>query len=444
MDRLERELRVSLARAAETGAPDPVRLRNPALAGGSKESAGVPGGSSGRRWAAVAAAGMTMAVAAAVVVPIWHSKQAGSGTPRLPAASSSGPATSSAPTPADAPVPHADGKHPLWPLKVPGIPSRTIDQLPVGPAPDVPLPYTLDPRTSPELAAKPTLVTAEGRVEFTGTVGVDLLDARPQGLFVETHGPGHDGEDGLYDVRVVLVGKGNTQRELYHGAVAGSFAVSPDGATVAVDTWIGVATKTPAEVVLVDVASGRITHRLAGRFNYATWLGNTTLLLKDPQSGAPARAWRAPWTASTPETVDPGSTGVIWTAAGLLRVDETQGCLQRLDSSLKVLEASCGGWSIQGRISPDGRYVPVEWRHNGDQGTRRAGLLDMTTNQITAWPADLAGPSWLAPGEALLSPRWYEDQSDSAHCLLATGTCERIPADSFSALFRAATWLGRY
>lgn len=265
MDALERELGGALTRAAESGVPEPVRLRNPAVSGlsrlvgpsrrvrtsglsGASTRSGaevpeieVPGG--GRRWAvATAAAGLTLVVVAAVLGPIWSSKQAGHGKPVDPAASSGAPDVSATATPSvDTGTPHGDGKHPLWPLTVPGIPGRTVDQLPQGPAPDVPLPYTLDLRTGPDLASSPTLVTTDGRLEFTdpGMSSIFLLGERPQGIFVVALGTGHDGQDGLFNLRVYLVGRGNSRREVYRTSAASSVDVSPDGTTLAVNTWLG-------------------------------------------------------------------------------------------------------------------------------------------------------------------------------------------------------------
>jgi hypothetical protein len=136
-------------------------------------------------------------------------------------------------------------------------------------------------------------------------------------------------------------------------------------------------------------------------------------------------------------------------AKGLIGVNQSLGCLERLDASLNVVEASCGGWSA-GPLSPDGRYVDVVWQSATD-ASKRVGVLDTTTDQVVNMSVvDGGGAQWLGQGKVLLTPQAANNggdranpSPDSAVCVLASDTCERVPAASFTRLFQAAEWLGK-
>lgn len=48
-------------------------------------------------------------------------------------------------------------------------------------------------------------------------------------------------------------------------------------------------------------------------------------------------------------------------AAGLVALDDTTGCLQRLDADANVTVVNYDKWRSAGFVSPDGRYVSLEW-----------------------------------------------------------------------------------
>jgi hypothetical protein len=450
MDLLERELRSALDRAATAGVSGQVRLRNPALV----EAAGVTDSMAGMkrsgRWLIVASAAMTVTAIAAVVAVGTNrtGHRVGATDGQLATAS---PAKSSSASPTASPRlaggPGSDGVHTLWHLAVPPAPTRDVGGLPLGAAPEVPKPYVVLPGTAPDLARYPTLVTADGPVEFKGAAAVFLVGSLPQGVLVATTGLGHDGQDGMRDVHLLVVGKGNVQREIFHGPAMLMASVAPDGATVAVNTWLQDASA--GEVDLVDVASATITHRLPGQFTDLGWAANDSLLLIGPGESPKSYAWGTPWSAAGARALGVDLTYVVPSAKGLIGVNQSLGCLERLDASLNVVEASCGGWSA-GPLSPDGRYVDVVWQSATD-ASKRVGVLDTTTDQVVNMSVvDGGGAQWLGQGKVLLTPQAANNggdranpSPDSAVCVLASDTCERVPAASFTRLFQAAEWLGK-
>jgi len=91
----------------------------------------------------------------------------------------------------------------------------------------------------------------------------------------------------------------------------------------------------------------------------------------------------------------------------------------------KVTEANCGGWSLVGPVSPDGRYVPMEWP-TADGGVTR-GALDGLENKVRPWPIRGTNPSWLGTGDVLLTQIDVEDNPAAVRCDLTDGTCVRAP-----------------
>ncbi|XVU27385.1 hypothetical protein ACQPZJ_10200 [Actinoplanes sp. CA-054009] len=233
----------------------------------------------------------------------------------------------------------ADGTHPLWTLGISETYAQTFDQLAPGGPITAPVPRTVDTE----------LVTEAGPVRFAGSSAVHLLARRDNGVFVAVTGA--EGGDGLFDVDFVLVGAGNSRRTILHAAEAGSVAVSPNGTMLAFSTGGGRAVK------LVDVSSGRVVHQLAGRFTQAAWASDTALLLT---SEAGISAWRAPWTGDG-ERIPVRASSAMSVAGGIVALDDTTGCLLKLDGDATVTMANCNGWKSAGPASADGRLLPLEW-----------------------------------------------------------------------------------
>src|SRR4029453_11307314 len=104
------------------------------------------------------------------------------------------------------------------------------------------------------------------------------------------------GEDGLHDVRFEVVAADNTRREFYRAAEASSVTVSPDGTTLAVSTWLGGGgQQSQPAVELVDVASGRVAHRLPGRFTQVAWASDNAVVLSGTPGEPRTFARGAPW-----------------------------------------------------------------------------------------------------------------------------------------------------
>jgi hypothetical protein len=382
--------------------------------------------------AAVAA----VAVGVTVVVPqlISHEGPAATPAPTTPSVSTSPRSSSASPTPASTthPIGTADGVHPLWPLRLSDGPTKHFADLSEGGHVDLPLPYTLDPQMIPELVDAPTLVTTAGSVQFDASKfkTVRLLGQRAQGVFVVLNGVGYDGIDGFHDASVVLVRPDNSRRELYSAAELTGVHVSPDGAMVAVST--------PDSVEIVDVTSGKVTHRLSGKRLALAWASNERLLF-GPEAGPFDREWRAPWTGAgqpttstvvLPQPIEGGN--VVFTERGL--------CVQRLNADEVVTAANCSGARSAGPISPGGRYVPLEWTKA--DGTVARGVLDVAQGVLRPWP--LANvrqfPSWLGPDDVVLTEE-IEDPYVAAHCNLTTGVCGIVTDQISSGLWRGADWL---
>lgn len=431
MDELERRLSRLLTTVSERADPAATRLRNPA-------DSARPGparlGSGRRRSAWVTAAAAVTVAGVAVGITVGVPELTGYGEPGASASPSPSAGRSQG---------VSDGMHPLWSLAVVEAPSRSFDSLPVGGRVDLPVPYTVDPRSAPGLVSVPTLVTATGAIRFSvvDTKAVHLLAQRSQGSFVVVTGPGHDGEDGWYDVRFVLVAPDNTSREFYRARQAGSVGVSPDGTKLAVTTWLDDGRQQSEPVVeLVDVGSGRVEHRLPGRFTQVVWASDRAILLSGPEDVATSRVWRAPWTGSG-ERSSVGSGGAMAVDGGLVALDEARGCLQRLDADADVIEVNCNRWGSAGQVSPGGRYVSLEWTR-GDGQVRR-GVLDVRQNQVRSWPAEGINPSWLGPAEVLLTQADVEDLRALARCDLTTNTCVRVSDDTHQGVLSGADWIGR-
>jgi hypothetical protein len=331
----------------------------------------------------------------------------------------------------------ADGVAPLWPLAVADVRQHDVGQLPTGGPGALPRPYILDPRAAPEVASVPTLVTTAGTVQFPEAKSVFLLAERRQGTFVALLGPGHVDVEGMYDVRVVLVEPGNkVRRELFRAQLAEGFAVSPDGTTVAVSVPAGgVGGQSGAGALLVDVESAHVTHRLGGRFPWLAWASDRTLLLPGDKS----LVWHAPWTGVGEPTTSFGS-GAVTVAGGAVTFDKA-GCLRRLDEDGKVTEANCGGWTPAGSDSPDGRYISMEWPAADGSVTR--GALDVLENRVRPWPIRGMFPSWLGPGDVLLTQSDVQDSPAVVRCDLTDGTCVRAPEAMNQGTWRGASWIGK-
>ena len=432
MDELERRLTRVLTEVSTTADPSVARLRNPAAVSSVR---------SGRRsrplHTAWVAAGASLAVAAVVVGvtvggPLFNRMN---GRQQSSGASPSGgsTATSTAGTPRG----KADGVAPLWSLAVADVRQHDVGQLPTGGPVPLPRPYTVDPRLAPDAAGVPTLVTTAGTVQFPDAKSVFLLAERRQGTFVALLGPGHVDVEGMYDVRVVLVEPGNkVRRELFRAQLAEGFAVSPDGTTVAVSVPAGGAGgQSGAGALLVDVESAHVTHRLGGRFPWLVWASDRALLLPGDRS----LVWRAPWTGAGEPTTSSGSSTV--TVAGGVVTSDKAGCLRRLGEDGKVTEANCGGWTVEGRVSPDGRFVPMEWP--AADGSVMRGALDVVENKVRPWPIRGMFPSWLGPGDVLLTQSDVQDSPAVVRCDLTDGNCVRAPDEMNQGTWRGADWIGK-
>ncbi|MEU8818163.1 hypothetical protein [Actinoplanes sp. NPDC048796] len=402
MDELDRRLANVLTKVGERIDPATVRLRNPA-------TEPEPGRRS-RPWLVA----MTSAAAVVVVVAgltLGIRSNGGGGQPAAPAVTTQGT---------------VDGAHPLWTLGVSETYSQTFDKLVPGGRITAPVPRTVDPELAPELAKQPTLVTGAGPVRFPGAAAVHLLERRDNGVFVAVTGA--KGGDGLFDVDFVLVGAGNSRRTILHAAQAGSVAISPNGTMLAFTSG-GAGEPT---VKLVDVSSGRVVHQLAGRFTQAAWASDTALLL----SGKSAVAWRAPWTGGGERTPVPMGQAMS-VPGGMVALDDTSGCLFKLDGNATITMADCNGWKLGGQVSPDGRLVPLEWA-NGS--TTQHGVLDLDRNQVRSWPVPGLNPSWLGPTEVLLTEDTVQDAPRTARCDVTAGTCVLAEDDS---VLNGADWIGR-
>lgn len=234
----------------------------------------------------------------------------------------------------------------------------------------------------------------------------------------------------------IIAIESKVRRELFRAQQVLNFAVSPDGTTVAVDVPAGGAGgQSGAGALLVDVDSAHVTHRLEGSFTWLVWTSNRALLLQ----GGKSLVWRAPWTGVGEPATSSGSSTV--TVAGGVVTFDTAGCLRRLGEDGKVTEANCGGWSLAAQVSPDGRYVPMEWPA-ADGGVTR-GALDVVENKVRPWPIRGTKPSWLGPGDVLLTQIDVQDTPPVVRCDLTDGTCVRLPDWMSQGTWRAASWIGK-
>jgi hypothetical protein len=426
MDELEQRLTNVLTKVSESADPAAARLRNPATAP-RREASRLSFGRRHTTWPVAVASGVAVA-AVAVGIAV--------GIPRMtrntqPAAST-GPAESAAPTRGK-----TDGTHPLWALGVTEKYPHTFDQLVTGEGMTVPVPYTIDPELVPELTKTPTLVTKAGEIKFPGSTAVHLLGQRDAGVFIAVTGAG--GGDGLHDVDFQLVAADNTRRTLHHAAQASSVAVSPDGTMLALSTWLGKNNQQGETAVeLVDVASGRVTHQLAGRFTQVAWASDTALVLGGNPGEATSLAWRAPW-SDKGEQIPVRAGSAMTVAGGMVALDHTTGCLQKLDADATVTAANCYGWRAAGHVSPDGRNVSLEWASGS---TTQYGVLAVSQNQVRSWPVPGMNPSWLGPADVLLTEDTAEDTPRTARCDLTANTCALAPDDISEGLWRGAAWIG--
>jgi hypothetical protein len=429
MDELEQRLTNVLTKVSERADPAVAKLRNPAESPRrttTRFSSGRPHPARVVVASGLAVAGVAMGIAL--------------GIPKItqrPEPPSSAPASSTGALRGE-----SDGTHPLWPLRVAEGYPEAFARLPAGGRVDLPVPHTVDPDLVPELVNAPTLVTAAGTIRFAAsdTKAVYLLAQREQGLFIALIGKGHEDQDGLYDVRFEIVAPDNTRREFYRATEASSITVSPDGTTLAVSTWLGVGSQQSQPAVeLVDVASGRVEHRLPGRFTQVAWASDNAVVLSGKPGEATSTAWRAPWTG--PGERIPVRDGTAMTVAGgLVALDDTTGCLQRLDADATVTAVNCDSWRSAGHVSPDGRYVSLEWS-SGD-GKVQYGVLDVGQNQVRSWPVPGMNPSWLGPADVLLTQDDTEDLRMTARCDLTTNTCVRAPDAVHEGVWRGAAWIG--
>lgn len=421
MDDFDQRLTNVLTRAGEQADPAVARLRDPAV--GPRPARPRPG--LGRHPLLLAA---TSAVAvAAVVIGVALS------VPRSAQHKPVGPVTTSVPA---GPVRgKPDGKHPLWVLHSAGTaPSGTFDHLPDGGQASLPLPYVVNPFSAPANGATSALFTAVGKIEFPASRNrvATLLAVREKQIFVVLDGVDQVVQDGFSDARVEVVQPDNTYRELFRAARATSMDVSPDGTMLALSDEAGGA------VTVVDVATGRVVHRLPGHFNSAVWASDTALVLSPLSSRATALAWRAPWTgAPEPIGVRPDSAQLV--AGGMVALDETTGCLQRLDATATVTAANCDGWRSTGGASPDGRYLPVTW---GKANAEQDGYLDLSRNEVRPWPVRGELPRWLGNADVLLVPTYTLDKTETARCDLTVGRCTLAPNEIEREISGGASWIG--
>ena len=436
MDELERRLRRVLTEVSTTADPSVARLRNPAAVSSVRS-----GQRSRPLLTAWVAAGSSLAVAAVVVgatvggslLNRMDGRQQSSAA--SPSQGSTATSTVASPT-AGTSRGKADGVAPLWSLAVADVRQYAVGQLPTGGPVPLPRPYTVDPRLAPDAAGVPTLVTTAGTFQFPDAKSVFLLGQRRQGTFVALLGPGHVDVEGMYDVRLVLVEPSKVRRELFRAQQVLNFAVSPNGTTVAVSVPAGGAGgQTGAGALLVDVDSAQVTHRLGGGFPWLVWASDRALLLPGDQS----LVWRAPWTGVGEPTASFG-LGAVKVAGGVVTSDKA-GCLRRLGEDGKVTEANCGGWTVEGRVSPDGRFVPMEWP--AADGSVMRGALDVVENKVRPWPIRGMFPSWLGPGDVLLTQSDVQDSPAVVRCDLTDGTCVRAPDEMNQGTWRGADWIGK-
>jgi hypothetical protein len=433
MDEFERELTRVLTRVGEQADPGFVRLRNPAHHTGParRPSSTGPARRTRTGWT-VAASGLAVAAMALGITVVAPRLGADSQVPAPPAAPTA--SSSTAPSPSlqatQTSVGKADGTHPLWPLTLAQTTARSYQELPTGEQVLLPLPRTLDPSARGADGA-PTLVTGAGTIRFSPreSKSVTLLAQRDQGLFVVLNGAGNDGVDGFYDARFVVVASDNSRRQIHRAATATSFIVSPNGTLLAVNTG--------KAIELIDVASGKVEREMPGQLKAVSWVSEDTLLV-GAEDGKTSRKWRAPWTGPTQPTSLPG--GVQITPGGeLIRLDPSTGCLHQVDSNATVTAANCGGWrTTPGAVSPDGRYLPLEWTTSG---TVRRGVLDTLQNQIRTWPVNGWDPAWLGPDDVLLPEADARDSPGTARCSLSTATCYDVGDKLDREIWKGVAWL---
>lgn len=277
-------------------------------------------------------------------------------------------------------------------------------------------------------------MTSAGTIRFDAgtTKAVRLLAQRDQGSFIMLLGPGHDGQDGLFDVRVEVVAPDNSRRQIYQVKRVLSLAVSPGGTLMA-------ATTPDRGAELVDVATGRVVHRVAGTFTQVVFASDEAVLLSGAPESTTSLAWRAPWTtAGEPVAVRSGTAMAV--DGGLVAFDAATGCLRRLDGRAAVIGANCHEWRSAGAVSPDGRRLSVEWADG--TGVNRHGFLDVRDNVVRPWPAAGLNPSWLAGDDVLLTAQGELDGVVTARCDLTTGVCARPPAGFGQGIWRGASWIG--
>jgi hypothetical protein len=343
------------------------------------------------------------------------------------------PAASAAAATDSAPTPTPDGTHPLWALTPPTIGTEPASSLPKGTPPGRLVPYLLNPADGGAATKKPTLFTSGGQVRFEDPKASSayIFGVRRQGVFVATEEAAKTDQEGALTVRLYWI-TGTTRHELFHRSLVGQesdVTVSPDGTTVAVNLTADLNASQHSEVALVETATGKVTKRLPGTFDAITWASNDTLLV---YSGGSPSAWRAPWTGTKPSRTDLAFGGMVVTVGGLVGLTTDHGCLARIDPTLKVLAASCGGWTLAGDPSPDGTYLPVSWRPEGDASQPPIiGFLDTVANRVISIPiSDQAVDTtinWVAGAEAELTfTQPGQTKGLSVSCVLSVGECRRV------------------
>ncbi|MFZ1286889.1 MAG: hypothetical protein WAR57_07615 [Candidatus Phosphoribacter sp.] len=103
--------------------------------------------------------------------------------------------------------------------------------------------------------------------------------------------------------------------------------------------------------------------------------------------------------------------------------------------------ANCGGWKAAGPVSPDGRYIPLEWPSADGAPTR--GVLDVMGNKVMPWQIPGKNPSWLGPADVLLTDANAGDSPATVRCDLTSGTCVRVPDEALQGTWRGASWIGK-
>jgi len=435
MDELEQHLTGVLTRVGEQADPGFVRLRNPAHhTGPARRTTSTGPGRRTRTGWTVAASGLAVAAMALGITVVAPRLGADSQVPPPPAAPTASSSTAPSPSPqaTQTSVGKADGTHPLWPLTLTQTPVRSYQELPPGAQVLLPVPRALDP-TARGADGTASLVTAAGTIRFPAPMAksVTLLAQRNQGLFVVLNGAGNDGRDGFFDARFLLVAPDNSSNLIHRAPEATSFAVSPDGTALAVNTG--------KAVHLVDVTTGKLTHQTSGRFQGVSWVSDNALLLGTP-NGDGNQLWRAPWTAPAGPTTLLGTVVRATVGGGRVALDTRTGCLRQIDTdTATVTAANCGGWrTTPGSDSPDGRYLPLEWTTGG---TIRRGVLDTLQNQIRTWPVNGWDPAWLGPDDVLLPEADAEDSPGTARCTLSTATCSDVTDELGGENWSGVSWL---